>query len=331
MKIIVDVMGSDKGVEEIVKGSIDAVNEFDVEIILVGIEDEIQKALDIFTYDKTKLSIEHASEVISNEDEPVRAIRRKKDSSMVVAARLLKEGRADGMLSTGSTGALLASGLFIVGRIQGIDRGAISIMYPTFNGHSLLLDTGANVDSKAEYLYQFAQMGKIYMEEIIGKENPKIGLINIGVEEGKGNKLVQETYGILKDSKLNFIGNIEARDLLKGEADILICDGFVGNIVLKVTEGTAMGIVSMLKEKFTKNIKTKLAAGMMMPELKELKAFMDYREVGGAPILGINKPLFKAHGSSDSYAVKNAIKQLIDFINKDIINSIEKEIKEIED
>lgn len=327
MKIIIDVMGNDYGVEEVVKGSIDAVNEFgDIEVILVGLEEEIKRALDKLEYDKSKVTIKHASEVISNEEEPVRAIRKKKDSSMVLGARLLKDGEGDGFLSTGSTGALFASGIFIIGRLQGVDRGAISITYPTFKGYSLLLDTGANVDSKPEYLYQFAKMGKIYMEEIMDKENPKIGLINIGVEEGKGNKLVRETYELLKDSNLNFIGNIEARDLLKGEADILICDGFIGNIVLKVTEGTAMGIVSMLEEKFSKNLKTKLAAGLMMPELKELGEFMDYREVGGAPILGIKKPVFKAHGSSDSYAVKNAIKRLIEFKNKDIIDSIEKEI-----
>lgn len=326
MKIIVDTMGSDKGPDELVQGALDAVSEYDIEVILVGDELAIKSKLKGSDYDRDRVKIVGTTDLITNEDDPVRAIRRKKDASMVVAANLLSEGKADGMISTGNTGGLLAAGLFIVGRIPGIDRAAISVLYPTINGFSLLLDSGANVDARPEMLEQFALMGSIYMERIMEKANPTVGLINIGVEEAKGNKLTKDTYKLLEKTDLNFVGNVEARDLPKGQVDVLIADGFVGNIVLKLTEGMAISIMAMLKEKFMKNLKTKLAAGLLKSELVELKEFMDYREYGGAPLLGIKKPMVKAHGSSDSLAFKNGIKQLIDFINRDIINTIEKEL-----
>ncbi|MBU5254721.1 phosphate acyltransferase PlsX [Tissierella praeacuta] len=323
MKIIIDAMGGDKGPIEMVKGTIDAVNEYGINVILVGKEDIIQNELKKYSYPKDKVEILVANDIITNEDDPAMAIRRKKDSSMVVGAKALSDGIGDGFISAGSTGALLASGIFIVKRIEGIDRAALTVIYPTIKGFSLLLDAGANVDCKPEYLYQFALMASVYMEKAMGVKSPTIGLINIGSEEGKGNLLSKETYEILKKSQLNFKGNIEARELPSGTVDIIVSDGFVGNVALKLTEGMAISIFSILKEEFIKNSRTKVGAALLKPELRNIKAMMDYREQGGAPLLGIRKPMVKAHGSSDAFAIKNAINQLIKFIEKDVIKIIE--------
>ena len=323
MKIIVDVMGGDLGPKEIIKGALDAIKEYNIDVILVGKEDIIEKELINYEYPKDKVEILHAEDIVNNEDDPGLVVRRKKQSSMVVGAKALADGLGDGFISTGSTGALLASGLFIVKRIKGIDRAALSVLYPTLKGFSLLLDAGANADCKPEYLYQFALMGSIYMEKVMGIDSPTIGLANVGVEKGKGNALTKETYDILEKTNLNFIGNVEARELPEGAVDIILSDGFVGNIILKLTEGMAMSIFSILKEEFTKNIKTKIGATILKPELSNIKARMDYREYGGAPLLGISKPIVKAHGSSDAFAFKNGINQLIKFIEKDVIKIIE--------
>lgn len=323
MKIIIDAMGGDNGPVEVVKGTIDAVNEYGIEAILVGKEDIIKNELKKYNYSKDRVEIINADEVISNEDDPAVAIRRKKSSSMVVGAKALADGLGDGFISAGSTGALLASGLFIVKRIEGIDRAALSVIYPNTNGFSLLVDGGANVDCKPEYLYQFALMGSIYMEKVMGISSPKVGLANIGTEKGKGNTLTKETYDILESSSLNFVGNVEARDLPNGVVDIILSDGFVGNIILKLTEGMAFSIFALLKQGFSKNIRTKIGALLLKPELKDIKGKMDYREYGGAPLLGTKKPIVKAHGSSDAYAIKNGINQLIKFIEKDVIKLIE--------
>lgn len=326
MKIIIDAMGGDNGPIEVVKGAIDAIHEYGVSIILVGKEDIIENELKKYDYPKDKVEILNASDIITNEDDPAIAIRRKKESSMVVGAKALADGMGDGFLSAGSTGALLASGIFIVKRIEGIDRAALSVVYPTTKGFSLLLDAGANVDCKPEYLYQFALMGSVYMEKVMGVESPTIGLVNIGVEKGKGNLLSKETYEIIEKSQLNFKGNVEARDLPSGVADVIVSDGFVGNVILKLTEGMAISIFSILKKEFTRNFRTKLGAMLLKPELKNIKGMMDYREQGGAPLLGIRKPIVKAHGSSDAFAIKNAINQLKKFIEKDVIKIIEDNI-----
>lgn len=326
MKIIIDAMGGDKGPVEVVKGSIDAVKEYNIEIVLVGKSSLIKEELDKYEYPKDKVEILNADDIISNEDDPAIAIRRKKDSSMVVGAKAVADGLGDGFISAGSTGALLAAGLFIIKRIEGIDRAALTVLYPTLEGFSLLVDAGANVDAKPEYLAQFATMGSIYMDKVMGVTTPRVGLINIGTEKEKGNLLTKETFSILENSDLNFIGNIEARDLPYGIADVLLADGFVGNVVLKLTEGMAMSIFSILKEEFMKNTRTKIGASLLKPELRNIKGRMDYREYGGAPLLGTKKPIVKAHGSSDAYAIKNGIKQLIKFIEKDIIKTIEENI-----
>ena len=323
MKIIVDAMGGDNAPIEAVKGTIDAVNEYGINAILVGKSSIIENELKKYDYKKEKIEIINAEDIITNDDDPAMAIRRKKDSSMVVGAKALVDGLGDGFLSAGSTGALLAAGIFIVKRIDGIDRAALSVMYPTLKGFSLLLDAGANVDCKPEYLHQFALMGSIYMENVMGIKSPTVGLVNIGTEKGKGNLLSKETYELLEKSNLSFKGNIEARELPSGDVDIIVADGFVGNVVLKLTEGMAASIFSILKEEFTKDFKTKIGAGLLKPALKNIKGRMDYREYGGAPLLGLKKPIVKAHGSSDAFAIKNAIKQLIKFIDKDVIKIIE--------
>lgn len=326
MKVIVDAMGGDNAPSQIIKGAIDAVNEYNIDILFVGKEDIIEAELKKHKYDENKVEILNANEVISNEDDPATAIRRKKDSSMVVASKALSDGLGDGMISAGSTGALLAAGLFIVKRIDGIDRAALTVVYPALDKLALLVDAGANVDSKPEYLYQFAMMGSSYMEKVLGIENPTVGLVNIGSEKGKGNQLTKDTYDLLENSNLNFYGNVEARDLPSGKVDVIVCDGFVGNIVLKLTEGMASTIFSTLKEEFTKDLRSKMGALILSPALKNIKSKMDYREYGGAPLLGTRKPMFKAHGSSDAYAMKNGINQLIKFIDKDVISLIEENI-----
>ncbi len=329
MKIIVDGMGGDNAPFQIVKGTVDAVNEFDINAIIVGKEDIIIKELEKYEYPKSKIEIINAEEVITNEEDPALAIRRKKKSSLVLGCKALSEGLGDGFISAGSTGALLAGGLFIVKRIEGIERAALTTTYPTLKGVSLLVDAGANVDCKPEYLQQFGMMGSIYMERVLGVNMPKVGLVNIGTESGKGNILAKESYALLKSSNINFVGNIEGRTLPQGEVDVIVADGFVGNVILKLTEGLAISMMDTLKEIFMENLKTKAGAMLVKPGLKSLKAKMDYREYGGAPLLGTKKPIVKAHGSSDSLAIKNAIGQLIKFIEKDVINIIEKNIDKI--
>lgn len=326
MKIIIDGMGGDKGYKEVVKGSIDAVKDLGVEIIIVGKEDIIQEELKKYDYPQESIEIINANDVITNEDEPALAIRRKKDSSMVVGLKALAENKGEGFISAGSTGALLAGGLFIVKRIEGIERAALATVYPTKKGISLLIDAGANVDSKPEYLKQFAVMGSIYCEKILGYKTPRVALANIGTEEGKGNALVKEAYTLLKESNIDFIGNIEARDIPEGVCDVIVCDGFVGNIILKLTEGMAISIFSLLKEEITESFKSKIGALLLKSQFSSLKRRMDYREYGGAPLLGLKKPVIKAHGSSDAYAFKNAIRQVKNFVDNEVINLIENDI-----
>lgn len=326
MRIIVDGMGGDNAPVEIVKGCVKASNNLGVNILLVGDSSKIEEELAKYEYTKGKIEILHSSDVITNHDDPTLAIRRKKDSSMVMAFNALKEGKGHGMLSAGNTGALLAGGLFIIKRIQGIDRAAIGTVYPTNKEMAILIDAGANVDSKPEYLRQFGIMGSIYMEHILGRDNPKVGLVSNGVEEGKGNKLVKETHSLLKEAPINFIGNVEARELPGGNIDVIVSDGFVGNVIIKLTEGVASFLMEELKQAFSKNLKTKMGAVLLKDELKNLKGKMDYRQYGGAPLLGIQKEVVKAHGSSDAFAIENAIKQLMDYIDRDVIKTIGEKI-----
>ncbi|WP_409227448.1 phosphate acyltransferase PlsX [Gudongella sp. SC589] len=323
MRIIVDGMGGDNAPEAIVKGAVEAVNEYGIDILIAGGEDVIKEELEKHSYPAEKIQILDAPEIITNDDNPTLAIRRKKNSSMVKGMQALADGEGDGFISAGNTGALLAGGIFVVKRIQGIDRAALTVLYPTLRGASLLVDAGANMDTKPEYLEQFAMMGSIYMEEVMGVKEPRVGLVNVGAEETKGNQLAKDTFMALKGSNINFIGNIEGRDLPYGAADVMVCDGFVGNVVLKLTEGMASSIFSILKESFMADTRSKLGALLLKPQLKRMKKRLDYREYGGAPLLGTVKPVVKAHGSSDYYAFKNGIGQLKTFIESDVIGKIE--------
>ncbi len=329
MRIAVDAMGGDHGLLATVKGSVDAVKEFGIDVTLIGNEEKIKNELLKNQYSGGNIKIVNAEEVITNDEEPAMAVRRKKQSSMVIGLNLVKNKEADAFVSSGSTGALLAGGLLIVKRIKGVDRAALAIPYPTKKGISLLLDAGANTDCKAKYLQQFAVMGSIYAEKILNISNPKVSLVNIGTEESKGNELSKETYGLLKDTNINFMGNIEARDITEGETDVLVCDGFVGNIILKLTEGLAMSIFSMLKEEFMSSVKSKIGALLLKSGLRKFKKRLDYTEYGGAPLLGTKGVVIKAHGSSDAKAIKNAIRQAKVFVENGVIEKIEDEISSL--
>ena len=327
MKIVLDCMGNDNGPEVMVEGAKQAmsVND-DLNIIFIGNKEKIDKLLkDSY---KDRITVINATEEITNNESPVKAIRTKKDASLVKGMNLLKEGKGDAIISAGSTGALLAGAVFIVGRLKGIQRAALTTVYPTKNKPSLLLDIGANVDCKPEFLEQFAIMGSVYADKILNRKNPKIGLANIGAEAKKGNSLVKEAYDKLIDlDNINFIGNIEVRDLMKGEVDVIVCDGFVGNVILKTTEGTALTIFDLLKETFLSKTIYKIGALLLKSGLKTFKRKFDYSEYGAAPLLGVKAPVFKAHGSSNSKSIKNAILCAVDYLNKDIINTIQKEIE----
>ncbi len=331
MRIIVDGMGGDNAPHSTVKAAVEAVKKFDIDISVTGPAELILKELEKYTYPAGRIEVLNASEIITNDDDPAIAIRKKKDSSMVVGLKSVADGYGDGFISAGNTGALLAGGLFVVKRIAGIDRAALTTLYPTLEGVSILVDAGANVDSKPEYLHQFAMMGSEYMKLVLGVNSPKVGLINVGTESSKGNALVKEAYSLLENSEINFIGNIEGRDMPYGVADVMVCDGFVGNVALKLTEGMASSIFQLLKDSFTANTKSKLGAVLLKDQLKELKKKLDYREYGGAPLLGTKRPVVKAHGSSDDYAFLNGIRQLKLFIEKDVIASIEQNINNMEE
>lgn len=331
MKIIIDAMGGDNAPQAPVKAAVQAVKELDVKIILVGQTQVLKKELSAYDYDEDKISIANADEVISNHEEPARAVRSKKGASVVVAANMLKNGEGDAMLSMGNTGALLASGLLIVGRIKGVLRPALATLLPSNKGPKMLIDAGANTNCKAENLVQFGIMGSIYMKNVLGIDSPTVGLMSNGEEEGKGDELTKETYPLLKEAPVNFIGNIEGRDVMEGTADVITCDGFVGNVILKTVEGMGHVVSDKVKGMFRKSIFTKLGAVFVLGGLKEFKQTMDYREYGGAPLLGTKKPVIKGHGSSDAKAVFSAIYQAKKFVETNVINDIVNNINCMED
>ncbi len=322
MKIIVDAMGGDNAPMAPVEASVRAVKELDVEIVLVGKKEIVEKELSAYDYPNDKISIANADEVITNHEEPAKAVRSKKNASVVVAANMLKKGEGDAMLSMGNTGALLASGLLIVGRIKGILRPALATLLPSAKGTKMLIDAGANTNCKPENLVQFGIMGSIYMKNVLGIESPTVGLMSNGEEEGKGDELTKETFPLLKKAPINFIGNIEGRDVMEGTADVITCDGFVGNVILKTVEGMGHVVSTKVKNIFMKNLFTKLGAIFVMGGLNEFKQSMDYREYGGAPLLGTKRPVIKGHGSSDAKAVFSAIRQAKKFVETNLIEEI---------
>ncbi|WP_068774588.1 phosphate acyltransferase PlsX [Paenibacillus sp. FJAT-26967] len=326
MRIAIDAMGGDHAPGAVVEGAVAAAKEYkDVELTLVGDKARIEPLL---TEQLPNLHIAHASEVIEADDEPVKAVRRKKDASMVVAGRLVKEGAVDAMISAGNTGALMTTGLLIVGRIPGIDRPALAPMIPTLDGVGVLaLDLGANMDATPEHLLQYAIMGSIYRSKVHGIERPRVGLLNIGTEAMKGNELTKAAYPLLEEAPIHFVGNIESRDILQAECDVIVCDGFAGNIMLKTLEGTASVIFSALKTEFTRSTLTKLSAAILKPGLAAFKNKFDYTEHGAAPLLGLGGLVLKSHGSSDANAFKNAVRQARTALQNNLVGAIAVEIK----
>ncbi len=331
MKILIDAMGGDNSPDEIIKGAVEAINELESEIILVGNETIInQKVKEFYKVENisdlnSRLSIKNATEVIENTESPTEAIKKKKDSSMVVAFNMLKNGEADAFVSAGSTGAFMAGGLLIVGRIKGIDRPALCPILPTYDGKGfMLIDSGANTNCRPINMLQFAEMGQIYMNKVMKIEDPKVGLLNIGAEEGKGNELMKESFVKLSENEhVNFYGNIEGRYVFDGDVNVVVTDGFTGNVTLKTIEGMGATVTKLLKEELTKNIFTKCVAMLLKPALKRFKKRMDYSEYGGALLLGIKKPMVKCHGTANSKIVRYTLKQTENFAKNKVVEEIE--------
>jgi glycerol-3-phosphate acyltransferase PlsX len=325
MRLAIDAMGGDHAPESIVAGTIKAAERFpELEFLLVGDQEQIQPLID----KQQNIEILHTTEKIEGTDAPVQAVRRKKQASMVLAIREVREGRCQAAVSGGNTGALMAAGLFGVGRIKGIDRPALAPTLPTVHENKgfLFLDVGANADPRPEHLLQYATMGSIYAEKVMQRKNPTVGLLNIGEEPGKGNELTKKAYQLLKEAPIHFIGNVESRELLKGAADVVVADGFSGNLVLKSIEGTAMSLMNLLRETLAGSFYTKVLTGLMYGKLKHLKNRMDYSAYGGALLFGLSAPIIKVHGAADSEAVFTAIRQAKVLVEEDVVGTIESTI-----
>ena len=324
IKVAVDAMGGDYAPGEMVAGAVEAVNaKPGIRVLLVGQKQAVVSELSKHTYDKDQIQVVNATEVIATEEPPVNAIRKKKDSSIVVGLNLVKQGAADAFVSAGSSGAILVGGQVIVGRIKGVERPPLAPLIPTEKGVSLLIDCGANVDARASHLVQFAQMGSIYMEHVMGIKNPRVAIVNIGAEEEKGNALVKETFPLLKECKgINFIGSIEAREIPHGGADVIVCEAFVGNVILKLYEGVGATLISMVKGGMMSTMRSKIGALLVKPALKETLKSFDGSQYGGAPLLGLKGLVVKTHGNSKRTEVRNSIIQCVTFKEQDINGKI---------
>lgn len=333
VRVVVDVMGGDNAPSELVKGAVLAVEQDErVNVILVGKEAIIQNELKQYPEHSDRIEIVNADDIITNDEAPVMAIRRKKESSIVVGMNLVKNKEADAFVSAGSTGAVLVGSQLVVGRIRGVERTPLAPLIPTTKGVSLLIDCGANVDARPSHLLQFAKMGSVYMEHIMGVKNPKVAIVNIGLEEEKGNMLVKETYPLLKNcNDINFIGSIEAREIPNGYADVIVCEAFVGNVILKLYEGVAGALISKIKGGMMSSFRSKIGALLVKPALKKTLKSMDTTDYGGAPLLGLNGLVVKTHGSSKSKEIKNSILQCIAFKEQNISERIKENISKNEE
>ncbi len=326
MRIAVDAMGGDYAPSVVVEGAVRAAKKIPYEIILVGDETRLIKEIKKYRSSPLSLSIHHCSEVIGMDESPAIACRQKKDSSVMVATRLVKEGMAEAMVSAGNSGAVMASALMVLGRLPKVDRPAIAVLIPTLKGAVVLLDVGANVNSTARDLLQFAVMGNIYMKTIMNKESPRIGLLSIGAEEVKGDEVTVETHRLLRQCGLNFVGNIEGRDIVKGKADVIVCDGFVGNVLLKFSEGIAEEFISLFRDEILKHPFRKMALILLRGAFKDIKKKVDYAEYGGAPLLGVDGCSIICHGSSSAKAISNAIRVAGEFVEKRINQQIKESL-----
>ena len=327
-RVAVDAMGGDNAPLEIVKGAVEAVNESNkIKVYLTGKKELIESELSKYTYDKERIEVVNATEVIETAEPPVMAIRKKKDSSIVVALNMVKEGTCDAFVSAGSSGAVLVGGQLIVGRIKGIERPPLAPLIPTEKGCSLLIDCGANVDARPSHLVQFAKMGSVYMESVMGIEKPRVAIVNIGAEEEKGNALVKETFPLLKNCpEINFIGSIEARDIPTGYADVIVCEAFVGNVILKLYEGVAGSLVRVIKKGMMETLRGKIGGALVKPSMKKVLKDFDTSENGGAPLLGLNGLVVKTHGSSKANEIKNSILQCVSFKEQKINEKIKEKV-----
>jgi len=322
MRIAVDALGGDHAPSEIVAGAVAAVREKGLKVVLVGQEAPLHSLLRRENM-ASQIEVVHAEDVIDNDESPALAIRRKPKASVVVGAQLIKNNQASALVTAGSTGAFMAAGLFIAGRLANIDRPALAPVLPTLDGRGVvLLDVGANMDAKGEHLAQYGLMGSIYAERVLGRQSPKVALLNVGAEEGKGNQATKDAFPLLKGAGINFVGNVEARNLLSGEVDVVVCDGFTGNIILKMMEGVTATIFDLLRASFKSDIKSLLGALMLKSSLRKLKKRFDYSEYGGAPLLGINGVFVKCHGASKALAMKNGIFQSEKFVSEGVIKKI---------
>ena len=331
-KVVLDAMGGDHSPGEMVLGAVNAVKEKDnLFVYIVGPSDRLQAELDQYEYPKDQIEIVHASDEITCHDAPVQAIRGKKDSSMVVGLRMVREGKADGFVSAGNSGAVLVGGQVLVGKMKGIERAPLAPIVPTLKGVSLLVDCGANVDAKPSNLVQFAQMGSIYMENALKIERPTVGILNIGAEEEKGNALVKETYPLLKECKgINFIGSVEARDFIYGAADVVVTEAFAGNVMLKTIEGVASGLFKLIKNSITATPVSTIGAALVKPQLKNVAKIFDATEYGGAPLLGLNGLVVKIHGNASHKEVKNALFQVEMFRSQDVNGKIREQLSDLQ-
>ena len=324
VNIAVDAMGGDNAPAEIVKGAVFSLEKAkDLKVTLVGREDDVRAELSKYTYDPNRIDVIHASEVIEMAEPPVMAVRNKKDSSLVKCMYLVKEGKCDALVTAGSTGAFLVGGQIIVGRIKGVERPPLAPFIPTINGRCLLLDCGANVDARPSQLVQFAKIGSAYAKKVCGIDSPRVGIVNIGAEEEKGNALVKETFPLLKATpEINFIGSVEARDIPYGAADVVVCEAFVGNVILKMYEGVGSALLKSMKEAFMSTTRSKIGAALAKPALKKTLKAYDVNQYGGAPLLGCNGLLVKTHGSSKAVSITNSILQCKTFADQNINDDI---------